>query len=1212
MAVLNVLFLAFFLVTCVAGEETTILYVLPENGTEPCPTANASNCLTLNNYVEKATSYFLSDTTFLFLAGRHYLHGFAEFHNLSNIGLEKYVSSVTELETPEITCESNTLSRFLFSNVSQISIKSLSFSGCGYSVNGTIRAAISVSHVTNLSVTYVQVSHSGGHGLYIWNSFGLTNISYSNFTYNIKGGNLALDYSNCSSKSTSTWSLVTIFSSFFGHGIAETGKVLSSGIYAFIWCTNISLEFNEVTLFNNTVHGHGSVGGNMAIILRNRTNLTSNKVTVTNCHVEAGVSYYGGGIFLSFELVPSTPVNNTLTQIITIEGTNFTRNRATDGGGGLYIIAHEVVSLLHPVGLTTITDCIFDSNTLHNRISAGAALHVNSHYIPGYAEHVQPQYQLKVNRTTFTNSSMLESNIETSSSAVFIFQSQSGVYLYDCIFKWNNVSGLSVGRSNVIIGGEISFEGNIGINGGGILMCDRSLLYLTPHTNISFIGNHATGTGGGIYVSGQCLESIPECFFQFSHSILQSPNMTLLKTVSVYFENNTAGLAGSAIYGGSVDYCLIMNPWNYTSLIVYGQHIFDEVFHFTNEETDNSYITSDPREVCFCSNPPLFERNCSIKTVERSIYPGSTISVVVVVVGQRQGTAPGAVKAIAGPNTSLGDLQRIQDVTVNCTPLSYTVNTSLHQTRIELRVQHSLLSPARTLKINQTFIEINVKGCPIGFTLSGGMCTCTEVLANQPGIECLLNPYPVVRRTSYSWVGYHKSSDDSQSGIIYYRYCPSGYCQVNLVYIKTSETVFDQNAQCAHFRVGILCGKCPSNMSAMLGGATCSVCSNKYLLLIIAFAAAGVVLVAILNLSKLTVTSGEINGLIFYANIMQITLKHAFKEDNRQGIFTFISWLNLDLGIKTCFYNGMDSFANVFLRFVFPTYLFVLAFLIIFLCRKYQRVANFMGNNSVKVLATLLFLSYAKLLRIIISIFNVSIITYPDNSTEWRWTEDGSIVFARGKHLALVVCGLGAICFSLPYTAILAFHPCMQRSSYRWLKWIHRLKPLLDAYSGVYKDRYRFWTGLLLFARIYLFLAFVLNIIQDSYYKYMSVLCVCLFVLSLGWAFGGVYKDWRLDVLEASYIVNLAVLSGASLKENISQEMLAIVSVGVTSATLLLTLIWKLGILRMFQRVVGFVSQKDVPMADVPPRNISWFSISDHYSEGNDSLYDGENKPLLS
>jgi len=44
---------------------------------------------------------------------------------------------------------------------------------------------------------------------------------------------------------------------------------------------------------------------------------------------------------------------------------------------------------------------------------------------------------------------------------------------------------------------------------------------------------------------------------------------------------------------------------------------------------------------------------------------------------------------------------------------------------------------------------------------------------------------------------------------------------------------------------------------------------------------------------------------------------------------------------------------------------------------------------------------------------------------------------------------------------------------------VQRLKPLLDAYTGPYKDKYRFWTGLLLLVRAVLFLAIAVNALGD-------------------------------------------------------------------------------------------------------------------------------------
>ena len=1190
----------------------TQLYVVPWKHPEQCPTTNKSRCLTLNNYTEQAASYFLSNTTFAFLPGNHLLRLSATFDNLSDISLVSYAVSLSQQLKPVITCFN---AEFSFRNIVRLKIENLTFSGCGQ----LYRAAIDIHEVTNLSITHVDVRDSLEYGVRVLNVFGVSPISYSNFTHNTQGGNALIQYKNYSHRDTVYTSLLTITSSFFGHGLGY----MASGILAFIWCTNVNLEIDSVTLFNNT--GKHGVGGNMAIILRNRTNLITNHVLVTNCHIEAGNSFYGGGLFLSFEQVPPTLADNNYTQLMRIEDTNFTRNHATGEGGGLYIIMHEVVGLLHPVGLITVTNCLFDSNTLDSELTAGVALHINCHFIPGHEEHITPQYQVQVNHTTFANSSsvVLDADTYSKNSAMFVLQKQSGVYVSDSIFESNAVTGLIVGRSNVIFSGDIMFQGNVGFDGGAIALCDRSFVFLTPNCNVSLINNRAINTGGGMYIGSQCLQSIPECFYQFSRLVLE--DMSLLNTITMYLANNSAEIAGSAIYGGSVNFCVVMDPWMYTPKTIFGSDIYDKVFYIPHNVDDYSYVTSDPYKICFCSEMPHVQPNCTITTLEKSIYPGSNLTVTVVAVGQRDGTVPGSVKAVPKHPTSLGRLQGVQEVQVNCTALNYTVYTPVNSTEIKLHVEHPLLSAPPTLKIKNSFIQISLKSCPIGFTLSSdGICTCGGVLAGKSELECLLDPFPAVRRSSnaYSWIGYHNSSHATESGVLYHQFCPFDYCIVDNVYIRVSETSFDQDAQCSYSRRGVLCGRCPPGQSTVFGSSKCRVCSNRFLWLIVAFAVTGIALVVFLNISRLTVTNGALNGLIFYANVMQINWSFIVKDKtNFNFIFrVFIAWLNFDLGIETCFYNGMDSFVKVLLQFAFPVYVLFLAFLIIFLCRRYDRFAALMGNNSVKVLATLFFLCYAKLLRIIISIFTASIIVYPDSTSKTKWTEDGNIPFAQGKHLTLIIVGILAISFSLPFTIIVTLYPCIQRSNLACFHWIHRLKPLLDAYGGPYKDKYRSWTGLLLFARIFLFLKFAVNTQQNAHTNLVAILQVCLIILVLGWVFGGVYKQRSLDCLEASFLLNLAVLSILSLKAMLENDLseqnrLTLVSISVALATCSIYFLWKLVNKVLYQKCQScLMHAHDNDAVTIPPLMFSLnASILDiHQRSGRKKQGDEEQQPLLS
>ena len=44
---------------------------------------------------------------------------------------------------------------------------------------------------------------------------------------------------------------------------------------------------------------------------------------------------------------------------------------------------------------------------------------------------------------------------------------------------------------------------------------------------------------------------------------------------------------------------------------------------------------------------------------------------------------------------------------------------------------------------------------------------------------------------------------------------------------------------------------------------------------------------------------------------------------------TLLSLFNLDLGIETCFYNGMDDYSKMWLQLTFPFYLIIIAITLI-------------------------------------------------------------------------------------------------------------------------------------------------------------------------------------------------------------------------------------------------------------------------------------------
>ena len=130
--------------------------------------------------------------------------------------------------------------------------------------------------------------------------------------------------------------------------------------------------------------------------------------------------------------------------------------------------------------------------------------------------------------------------------------------------------------------------------------------------------------------------------------------------------------------------------------------------------------------------------------------------------------------------------------------------------------------------------------------------------------------------------------------------------------------------QCAFNRSGILCGACERGLSHVLGTSKCILCTSLWTppIIVTLIAAAGCVLVVALLFLNITVSAGTINGLIFYTNIIRANFAIFFPHQMSKSFLSmFIAWLNLDLGIEMCFYNGLNAYAKTWFQFMFPLYI---------------------------------------------------------------------------------------------------------------------------------------------------------------------------------------------------------------------------------------------------------------------------------------------------
>ena len=137
-----------------------------------------------------------------------------------------------------------------------------------------------------------------------------------------------------------------------------------------------------------------------------------------------------------------------------------------------------------------------------------------------------------------------------------------------------------------------------------------------------------------------------------------------------------------------------------------------------------------------------------------------------------------------------------------------------------------------------------------------------------------------------------------------------------------------------------------------------------------------------------------------------------------------------------------------------------------------QRFANLLGNNPVSVLATLILLSCAKILRTLITVVTPATL---DNYPQMVWWYDANVGYLVGKHIPLFLVAMFVFLFLfLPYTLLLLFGQWLQVLSHlRLFSWVNRLKPFMDSYHAPYKAKHRYWPGLLLVLRFVLYLVFV-------------------------------------------------------------------------------------------------------------------------------------------
>ena len=1176
-------YLLILLVPVLSLCGATEYYVRPSESTNAsCP---AQPCLTLNQYTSDSAQYFKSNTVFKFLPGTHHMDRPVTIGNVHNVSLEglrdksgEYPHLVTKffcykvpkcipldslsnwITNPYVCCAAVWLHNLFNVTVKGISItvQALNEPISGVNLKNVSDITVQLNTTCSLTdqpsfgitifeTTFVEIHSSRANNC----SFGLvlhnttnTHITKVTTMYNVYQGIVVYMATD------------TVMSNTITAHNARDGMHLSSMSNTYITNMTTSHNFRSIGISLLNMHNTHIInmttkhnGNGMFLVNMDSTYITNTTATHND----------GDGVYLNFMIdtfiTDMTTMHNNKSGMMSYVMTNTHISMMTvahNGHDGLRLlttwntyITNTMATYNGGVGMLLAAN----KNTLN--MTKVAAIHnggINSRGGEFNGEVViVSSKSIQIFNTSFTDvpAQSAYSTEDPASLPAVIILYQSILHLSGCDFTRNNISAIKAYDSTITVSGDLTFSNNRAFAGTAFALLYGSVLNSIENSHIHFLNNHATNIGGVFYLVTNIIHMI-----LYNSDAYYPQNTCFLRTqgkrsqTRFTFANNSAGKGGDIIYGGQVALGLDGK-----------QNCIDSFKNISNiSQNGLSLISSDPSRVCLCNKTGQPDCLVIVDSTPHTVYPGQTITISAVVVGQDFGTVAGSAYAQflqRGSPPRLKSEQEVQGVTQHkCNHLYYTIfsKTEVSEAVLILTAHDSYVAEFNNREYSDkdklyvwidryktqaveplmysnipVYVNISLLPCPPGFMLTTHTpfsCDCSSLLRLMHGFQCHIQKQ-TIGRSGLLWVGMIQNDNGSNGTVAASEYCPLDYCNTE----DSNVTLSEPDSQCNYNHSGTVCGGCQPGLSLALGSAQCLQCSNKYLALLIPITLAGPVLVFSIKLLDLTISQGTLNGLIFYANVIKANEYIFLPRGQTNPLTVFIAWLNLDLGVETCLYQGLTAYSKTWLQFVFPFYIWSIAGLIIILARYSDRVAKVMGNNSVPVLATLFLLSYAKLLRTIITALSYTMV-YTSHGPKAVWTADGNVDYLGPQHAPLFATAVAVLLFLwLPYTLVLFLGQWLHRCNCRLVvRRLLKVKPFLDAHYGPLKSKHGYWFGALLLLRATILLISALIPANRS-----SVIVLCISVIAAVLTQFGqlVYRHLAVAMFDITFFMNLILLTAA-------------------------------------------------------------------------------------
>ena len=1057
------------------------------------------------------------------------------------------------LEAPhgaQIMCHSGSL---YFNGVAKgtnflmdIHIKNISFSSCGPGTHQFVPAAIFINDNCMIDIDNVLINSSNGVGLAIVDVVGRVSVTRSNFSRNVfncgYGGGVHLTIASLSDK---TEFVKCIFTENLVTPLENETK--GGGLYVQFrnYSKNGVLHIQHCEFIRNLAERGGGLLAIFNDSAHNNTLLINSTKFVHNCNglKNYNVDMAGGGAAV-------TIYSNATSNKIHVMDCHFIGNVAP-WGGGLMIFSQPALTRDSANNLLIICHCVFMNNSAH----IGAAMYIYCTSPASSPQHCNAYPVLS--HSVFVHNNNLPTNTALNQSPHSVVYIGHFPTLLERKIEFFNNSGtpLHVHETSVTLKPNtlLNFTRNIAHDGGAIALYG-SWMAVSKNNTLLFTNNTAAQGAGAIYSY-----MTEEVYLLYSHHcFIKSQLLEDPKKWNVTF--NFSGNLPRAMFTTSILPCVRD----------YGGSEGDNIrqtfckwrnWNFVNESCMDQIHTSP--------------RNFSSTLTNMPVFPG--------IPSQHR------IYAVDDFGHNVDSFFVYVTVLDSNTVRAHVINRTLtvygkHNTNVSIQVE---LEATRALFMT---VEVSLQDCPPGFSFDSPslscICSFTQHIYCKFGSDSRWNAYLIVGYCmSYSRV---KVKGNYSKHLVVGR-CPftSGLGNYSKEYshhipyfrLPLEKEQLDQWLCRRMNRTGILCGECIANYSIDLLSNTfdCHNCSGSFKNWLIYITAEGIpplVFFTIVLVLHISLTSGPLNGFIFFSQVLTVSTEVILLQDSWQDssdihpnlfsgfVVKMYSVWSLDFfrlfhgNYKMCLGPHIKVMHVLVLRYIsalYPLCFLLIAFTVIelharncrllvwlwrplcLLCVRFRQAWK-ARTSIVDAFAAFILLSYVKIVRIsLLLVIYTRIFVSNSNESLYVINYDPTVQYLSKQHVPYwCIAVVWLVTFGLVPPVLLTCYQfkCFQRCLHRLRLNRNGLRIFMDAFQGCYKDGReggpdrRYFAGLYFIFRFFVFTVFDVALTLPYVYISLTTLFVIFGVVT---AVLQPYKKRFLTYLDICFFNLLAVIMTVQL-----------------------------------------------------------------------------------